>query len=156
MNFYQKLNYVLGNKKHIIYILIINLFFSRILELIGIVAIVSVCTSFIGNEYSDRLSFLSNISDLSFNIRLLVIFSIIFARSIVLLFLRYYQTKLLFNFSTDLRSSLIFFYLERPLYTLNEEKSSSYIQSAYESVAKVNTFLYIHFLRLQQLNNQLY
>ena len=141
MNLYQKVKYVLGDRINIIYILSLNLFFTRVLDLIGIAAIITVCTSFIGNEYSEKLSILRNIAGLSINLRLVLIFIVIFFRSIILLLLKYNASKLLFNFATDLRSTLIYFYLERPLSTLNEEKSTSYIQSAYESAARVNTFL---------------
>ncbi len=141
MDLYQKVKYVLGDRINIIYILTLNLFFTRILDLIGIAAIVAVCTSFIGNEYSERLSILSNIAGLSINLRLILIFFVIFFRSITLLLLKYNASKLIYNFATDLRSTLIYFYLERPLSTINEKKSTSYIQSSYESAAKVNSFL---------------
>jgi len=141
MNLYQKVKYVLGDRINIIYILSLNLFFTRVLDLIGIAAIITVCTSFIGNEYSEKISILGNIAGLSINLRLLLIFFVIFFRSIILLLLKYNASKLLFNFATDLRSTLIYFYLERPLSTLKEKKSTSYIQSSYESAARVNTFL---------------
>ena len=109
MNLYQKVKYVLGDRINIIYILSLNLFFTRVLDLIGIAAIITVCTSFIGNEYSEKISILGNIAGLSINLRLLLIFFVIFFRSIILLLLKYNASKLLFNFATDLRSTLIYF-----------------------------------------------
>ena len=139
---FNKVKYILGNKFYIIFILIINSFFIRILDLIGIASVVAICTTFIETKISNQsLSFLDKISFLSINQRLFFIFFIVLLRLLVLIILKFISYKIIFKFITELRSYLIYCYLQRPLSTINKINSSYFIQSAYESAGKVNTNL---------------
>ena len=75
---FKKVKFILGNRFYIVYLLILNYFLTRVLDLIGIAAIVAICTSFISNKASEKLSLFNNLSYLSSQLRLLLIFSIIF------------------------------------------------------------------------------
>ena len=56
---FNKVKYILGNKFYIIFILIINSFSIRILDLIGIASVVAICTTFVETEINNQsLSFL--------------------------------------------------------------------------------------------------
>ena len=72
---FNKVKYILGNKFYIIFILIINSFSIRILDLIGIASVVAICTTFVETEINNQsLSFLDKLSFFSINQRLFFIF----------------------------------------------------------------------------------